>query len=152
MTIKNWLKNYNFFYRQGTYLSYTLKRMLQISIQPHLGFVCCARYPKPISVTEKWNANISEQSDKISSYNGYKETNWIKQFFKKCIGYQSKVDLISTSKVRAYIFKNGASPVTSLMYISNIFALNYSPIVKIRRSLDSLIEPIYEVFLFIFGI
>ena len=39
----------------------------------------------------------------------------------------------------AYNFKNNLSPV----YMSDIYNLNSSPVVKSRRSVDSLVEPIY---------
>ena len=39
----------------------------------------------------------------------------------------------------AYNFKNNLSPV----YMSDIYTLNSSPVVKSRRSVDSLVEPIY---------
>ena len=39
----------------------------------------------------------------------------------------------------AYNCKNNLSPV----YMSDIYTLNSSPVVKSRRSVDSLVEPIY---------
>ena len=39
----------------------------------------------------------------------------------------------------AYNFKNNLSPV----YMSDIYTLNSSPVVKTRRSVDSFVEPIY---------
>ena len=39
----------------------------------------------------------------------------------------------------AYNFKNNLSP----LYMSDIYTLNSSPVVKSRRSVDSLVEPIY---------
>ena len=41
--------------------------------------------------------------------------------------------------VTAYNFKNNLSPV----YMSDIYTLNSSPVVKTRRSVDSFVEPVY---------
>ena len=50
---------------------------------------------------------------------------------------KNRVDQCIT--VTAYNFKNNLSPV----YMSDIYPLNSSPVVKTRRSVDSVIEPIY---------
>ena len=63
-------------------------------------------------------------SDKIT----LKKINWLP--------IKNKVDQCIAT---VYNFKNNLSPV----YMSDIYTLNSSPVVKTRRSVDSFVEPIY---------
>ena len=133
------MEKQNFFYRQNRYLSYHLKRMLCNSlIQPHFDFACCAWYPNlSISLKNKLqtaqNARIRfclgiERRSQIG-LNHFEKINWlpVKNRVDQCIA------------VTAYNFKNNLSPV----YMSDIYTLNSSSVVKTRRSVDCFIEPIY---------
>ena len=61
--------------------------------------------------------------------NHFEKINWLP--------VKNRVDQWIT--VTAYSFKNNLSPV----YMSDIYTLNSSPVVKTRRSVDSFVEPIY---------
>ena len=66
---------------------------------------------------------------KEGAINHFEKINWllVKNRADQCI------------TVTAYNFKNNLSPV----YMSDIYTPNSSPVAKTRRSMDSLVEPIY---------
>ena len=139
---KKCIKNINgktkFLYRQNRYLSYHLKRMLCNSlIQPHFDFTYCALYP---------NLSMSLKNKLQTAHNfcirfclGMERRNHIRlNHFEKVTWLPVKNRVDPCIAVTAYNFKNNLSPV----YMSDIYTLNSSPIVKTRRSVDSFVEPI----------
>ena len=126
-------------YRQNRYLSYHLKRMLCNSlIQPHFDFACCAWYPN-LSMSLKNKLQTAENAC-IKFYLRMKRRSHIGlNHFEKITWLAVKNRVNQCIAVTAYNFKHNLS----LVYMSDIYTLNSSPVVKTRRSVDSFVEPIY---------
>ena len=108
-------------------------------IQQHFDFVCCAWYPNlSMSLKNKFQTTqdacirfcLGMERRGHIGLNHFEKINWlpVKNRVDQCIA------------VTAYNFKNSLSPVY-MSYI--IYTLNSSPVVKTRRSVDILLEPIY---------
>ena len=112
---------------------------MQLSlIQPLFDFACCAWYPN-LSMSLKNKLQTAENAC-IRFCLGQERRSHIRvnQFQKiNRLPVKKKVD--KWIAVTAYNFKNKLSPV----YVSYIYTLNSSPVVKTRSSVDSFVEPIY---------
>ena len=106
-------------------------------IQKQFELACCAWYPNVVTSKNKLqitqNAFIRicfgiERRSHIG-LNTFEKINWLP--------VKNRVD--QCMAVKTYTFKNSLSPV----YMSNIYTLNRSPVLKARRTVNSFVEPIY---------
>ena len=107
-------------------------------IQPHFDFACCAWYPN-LSMSLKNKLQTAENAC-IKFYLRMERRSHIGlNHFEKITWLAVKNRVNQCIAVTAYNFKHNLS----LVYMSDIYTLNSSPVVKTRRSVDSFVEPIY---------
>ena len=112
--------------------------LLNSLIQPHFDFACCAWYPNLLmSLKNKFQ---TAQDACIKFFLGMERRSHIGlNHFEKINLLPVKNRVYQCIAGMAYNFKNKLSS----LYISDIYILNSSLIIKTRRSVDCFVEPIY---------